>query len=145
MAEDFLRRWSRLKHQRAAEQPQETLQENPVAKAAAEPVALPPVEKLTPESDFTSFMQPKVEDTLRRVALKKLFSDPHFNIPDAFEPFSGDWNVAEPISPEMLATLNQAKVLMFDKKEDEPKDKTEKAEEQKAEAQKIDEPGRQDA
>lgn len=145
MAEDFLRRWSRLKHQRAAEQPQETLQENPVAKAAAEPVALPPVEKLTPESDFTSFMQPKVEDTLRRVALKKLFSDPHFNIPDAFEPFSGDWNVAEPISPEMLATLNQAKVLMFDKKEDEPKDEAEKAEEQKAEAQKTDEPGRQDA
>lgn len=145
MAEDFLRRWSRLKHERAAEQPQETLQGNPVEKAAAEPAALPPVEKLTSESDFTSFMRPKVEDALRRVALKKLFSDPHFNIPDAFEPFSGDWNVAESISPEMLATLNQAKVLMFDKKEDEPKDNAEKAEEQKAEAQKTDEPGRQDA
>ena len=54
-------------------------------------------------------MQPKVEDALRRVALKKLFGDPHFNTPDPFEPFSGDWTVAEPIPPEMLRTLNQAR------------------------------------
>jgi hypothetical protein len=140
MAEDFLRRWSRLKHERAADKPAEIPKDQSLEKEQ-----LPPVEKLTPESDFTDYMQPKVEDALRRAALKKLFSDPHFNIPDAFEPFSGDWNVAESISPEMLATLNQAKVLMFDKKEDEPKDKEEKAEEQNAEAKKTDEPGRQDA
>ena len=49
---------------------------------------LPSVDKLTPESDFTGFMHPKVEDALRRVALKKLFSDPHFNVPDPFEAYS---------------------------------------------------------
>jgi hypothetical protein len=139
MAEDFLRRWSRLKHQRAAETPAEPVERKPV-ETAPEAAPLPPVEKLTPDSDFTSFMQPKVEDALRRVALKKLFSDPHFNIPDAFEPFSGDWNVAESIPPEMLATLNQAKVMLFDKQQEEPK-----GEEQKAEEKKSDEPGRQDA
>ena len=143
MASDFLRRWSRLKRERAAESPRGPAQGKPVEKAP-ETAALPPVEKLTPESDFTSFMQPKVEDAMRRVALKKLFSDPHFNIPDAFEPFSGDWNVAEPISPEMLATLNQAKVMLFDKRDEEPKNEEEKAEE-KVEEKKPDEPGRQDA
>lgn len=139
MAEDFLRRWSRLKHERAAEPPQEPAQEKSIAKST-EPVTLTPIENLTPESDFTSFMQPKVEDAVRRVALKKLFSDPHFNIPDAFEPFSGDWNISEPIPPEMLATLNQAKVMLFDKKQEEPK-----SEEEKAEEKKPDEPRRQDA
>jgi len=143
MAEDFLRRWARLKHERAAEPPKEPAQKQPVERVP-EPAALPPVEKLTLESDFTSFMQPKVEDAVRRVALKKLFSDPHFNTPDAFEPFSGDWNVAESIPPEMLATLNQAKVMLFDKKEEEPKVDEVKGEE-KAEEKKTDEPGRQDA
>ena len=61
-------------------------------------------------------MHPKVEDALRRAALKKLFSDPHFNMPDPFEPYSGDWTVGEPISEEMLATLNQARTLLFDKR-----------------------------
>lgn len=142
MAEDFLRRWSRLKRERTAEPPKEAVQEEPAEKAP-EPAALPPAEKLTPESDFTSFMQPKVEDAVRRVALKKLFSDPHFNIPDAFEPFSGDWNAAESIPPEMLATLNQAKVMLFDKKEEKPKDEVKG--EEKADEKKTDEPGRQDA
>jgi hypothetical protein len=155
MADDFLRRWSRRKHEHAAEA--EKLQ--PVEKkdeAEAKPAApLPPVEDLTPESDFTGFMQPKVEDSLRRAALKKLFrGDPHFNIPDPFEPYSRDWNIADPIPPEMLATLNQAKVLLFDKKEEEPKAEEkigEKVEHQgdeqivaKAERKKPDESGRQD-
>jgi hypothetical protein len=144
VAEDFLRRWSRLKHERAAEPPAASVEDKPAEKAS-EPVALPPVEKLTPESDFTSYMQPKVEDTLRRAALKKLFVDPHFNIPDPFEPFSGDWRIAEEIAPEMLASLNQAKVLLFDKKEEEPKDKEEHAEQPTAEQETPDEPGRQDA
>jgi hypothetical protein len=91
-------------------------------------------------------MQPKVEDGLRRAALKKLFNDPHFNIPDPFEAYSGDWTVGEPIPPEMLATLNQAKTLLFDKQhevEKEEKDE-EKTAKEKTEA-KADEPRRQDA
>ena len=141
MAEDFLRRWSRLKHEHAAEKPPEP----PVEKKEAEaPKPLPPVEELTPEADFRPFMQPKVEDALRRAALKKLFNDPHFNIPDPFEPYSRDFNIADPIPPEMLATLNQAKVLLFDKKEEEQKPQ-EKQDEAKVEENKPDEPRRQDA
>jgi hypothetical protein len=90
-------------------------------------------------------MHPKVEDSLRRVALKKLFNDPHFNIPDPFEPYSGDWNVAEPISEELLATLNQAKQHLFSDKKEEEKDQQEVAAQVPAAEQKTDEPGKQDA
>lgn len=142
MAEDFLRRWSRLKREQAAEKPVEEKPEPP-----ATPPPLPPVEKLTPDADFTGFMQPKVEAALRRAALKKLFSDPRFNIPDPFEAYSGDWTGGEPIPPEMLATLNQAKTLLFDKQHA-PKEEQAKAEE-KSEEKKVekaaDEPRRQDA
>jgi hypothetical protein len=139
--EKFLDRWSRLK--RETEQPPEQKEE------AVPAPALPPVEELTPESDFSGFMHPKVEEALRRVALKKLFRDPHFNAPDPFEPFSGDWTVGEPISEEMLASLNQARTLLFDKerkKEDKKEDQAldGEAPESTAEKPRDDEPGRQD-
>jgi len=146
MADDkeaFLSRWSRLKRQ----QPEEA---KPVETPA--PANLPPVEKLTPESDVSGFMHPKVKDELRRLALKKLFSDPHFNIPDPFEPFSGDWNIAEPIGPEMLAGLNQARTVLFREEEEEKKRREEELakaaagnEEVQEGESKQDEPGRQDA
>jgi hypothetical protein len=129
--EPFLARWSRLKK----EEKLPATEEKPAP-------ALPPVEKLTPESDFSGFMNPKVEDALRRVALKKLFSDPHFNLPDPYEAYSGDWTGGEPISEEMLATLNQAQRLLFSEKE-----KTEPKSEEIASEDKPkqpDEPGRQD-
>src|SRR3712207_3510838 len=51
--ETFLGRWSRLK------QEEKKLPEK--KPDAGEAPALPPVDKLTPESDFTGFMHPKVE------------------------------------------------------------------------------------
>jgi hypothetical protein len=138
MAEDkeaFLSRWSRLKR----EQPVETNAETPAP-------ALPAVESLTPESDFAGFMHPKVKDQLRRVALKKLFTDPHFNIPDPFEAYSGDFTGGDPIPPEMLATLNQARTVLFteeEKKAADERDAAAKAEVAQGEP-KQDEPGRKD-
>ena len=111
--EKFLSRWSRLKRENENKLPEK---KEGASEETPAPV-LPPVDKLTPESDFTGFMHPKVEDALRRAALKKLFSDPHFNLPDPYEPFSGDWTGGEPISEEMLATLNQARTLLFNKEE----------------------------
>ena len=133
--EAFLHRWSRLKHE----------QKDLPAKEEAPAPNLPPVDKLTPESDYTGFMHPKVEDALRRVALKKMFKDPHFNTPDPFEPFSGDWTVSETISDEMLKTLNQARTHLFaeEEKKDDEKRVTEEQQTQAAEAPKEDEPRRE--
>lgn len=142
--EDFLRRWSRLKKEVPAEKPADTPKPS-----------LPPIDKLTSESDFSGFMHPKVEDALRRVALKKLFAgDPHFNLPDLFEPYSGDWTIAEPISAEMLSTLNQARTLLFSDEEKQELAKRELAQQEAVaaaaqepapEPAKPDEPGKQDA
>lgn len=135
--EAFLARWSRLKHEPPAKKEDET----PAP-------SLPSVDKLTPESDFSGFMHPKVEDALRRVALKKLFSDPHFNVPDPYEPFSGDWIGGDPISEEMLAALNQAQTHLFsDQKQEEEKTETAAAAPPEKTDSKPDsnEPGKQDA
>ncbi|HEU0258729.1 MAG TPA: DUF3306 domain-containing protein [Burkholderiales bacterium] len=130
--EAFLDRWSRLKKEE---------KELPVNDDKPVP-DLPPVDQLTPESDFTGFMHPKVEDALRRVALKKLFSDPRFNVADPFEAYSGDWTGGEPIPEEMLAALNQAKRLLFD---DNKEADGEKKEPEKTATPNSDEPGRKDA
>ena len=128
MSEDreaFLSRWSRMKREAPAKE--KALEEKQALDAQPAP-ALPPVEKLTPESDFRDFMHPKVDDALRRIALKKMFADPHFQLPDLFEPFSGDWTSAEPISPELLATLNQVRTVLFpeqEKKEEQAKEEIE--------------------
>jgi len=130
--EAFISRWSRLKRAAPAEKPAET----------PAPPTLPPVESLTPESDFAGFMHPKVKEELRRLALKKLFSDPHFNLPDPFEAYSGDWTGGEPIPPELLVTLNQARSVLFTEEEKKAADEQEEVKLQ-GEA-KPDEPGRQD-
>ena len=103
--ENFLARWSRLKQEH----------EKPAPKADDSPAPLlPALDELTHESDFSGFMHPKVGEALRRAALKKLFSDPHFNVPDPYEAYSGDWTGGEPISETMLAGLNQARTLLFE-------------------------------
>jgi hypothetical protein len=140
--EPFLARWSRLKQEQDREEP--ALPAQPAQDEGA-PAPLPPVAELTPESDFTPFMQPKVAEALRRVALKKLFADPHFNAPDLFEPFSGDWTGGEPITEEMLKTLNQARTVLF-REEDEQKKKDAEAKAVAEEQPKEEDgSGRQDA
>jgi len=138
--EAFLSRWSRLKREAPAQE--RALEEKKALDAQPAP-ALPPVETLTPESDFRDFMHPKVDDALRRVALKKMFGDPHFNVPDPFEPFSGDWTVGEAITPELLAQLNQTRTVLFADQEKKPEE--ERVEEETKGEAKPDEPGKQDA
>jgi hypothetical protein len=140
--EAFLSRWSRLK--REAPEKEKELEEKKALDAQPAPV-LPPVEELTPESDFRDFMHPKVDDKVRRVALKKLFSDPHFNIPDPYEAYSGDWTVGEPITPEFLATLNQARTVLFPEEEKKRIEEEQAKEEAKGEEPKQDELGRQES
>jgi hypothetical protein len=136
--ENFLDRWSRLKR----EQEEKTVPQK--TESQDKPPELPPIDKLTPDSEFSGFMHPKVEDALRRVALKKLFSDPHFNTPDPYEAYSGDWTVGEAIPDEMLATLNQARTLLFSEDEKKKKDEEEKKLAEESNKAKDDEPGRQD-
>jgi len=104
----FLARWSQRK------------QEARAAPAAVPPVddaekpvpVLPAIEELTPESDFSGFMHPKVDPALRRAALQKLFSDPHFNVMDGLDTYIDDYSQPNPLPPAMLAGLRQAQNIL---------------------------------
>jgi hypothetical protein len=119
---DFLRRWSRRKREAAAAPAAAK-----VADAAAPP-ELPALESLTFESDFKAFMHSKVEESVKRAALKKLFSDPRFNVMDGLDTYIDDYTKADPIPEEMLAKLEHARQTLFGPKQEEPADpKTEQA------------------
>ena len=117
--ERFLSRWSRLKTG-AREAPPEQAAEPaaappaPMAKEAEAPAPLQRLDELTPESDFKPFMDPRVDAPTRRAALKRLFADARFNVPDPYEAYSEDYTVSETIPLEMLKTLNQARKIVFD-------------------------------
>ncbi|HVB49146.1 MAG TPA: DUF3306 domain-containing protein [Burkholderiales bacterium] len=115
--EPFLARWSRLKQEQlageAAADPVPASAERRTDPQSDSAPPLPPLEELTPQSDFTVFMGPKVADALRRAALKKLFADPQINVPDLFEPFAGDWTGGEAIPQELLARLQQARAAVL--------------------------------
>jgi len=146
--ENFLDRWSRLKQEQEQVKEQDRLDAEKSVPQKTEsqdqPPELPPLDKLTPQSEFSGFMHPKVGDALRRAALKKLFADPHFNIPDPYEAYSGDWTVGEAIPDEMMATLNQARTLLFSEDEKKKRDEEDKKLAEESNQPKDDEPGRQD-
>ena len=137
--EPFVERWSRRKLEQAEEKPAPPQKAEPAAPAAP----LPAVETLTPESDFKPFMAANVDGATRRAALKKLFADAHFNVPDSFEAYSGDWTGGEKIPLEMLKTLNHAQKLLFEEVEKTAKAPVEKPEVSQPEPK--DAVGKQDA
>jgi hypothetical protein len=73
------------------------------------------VAALTGDSDYARFVAPGVDETVKRAAMKKLFSDPHFNVMDGLDTYIDDYNKPDPIPPAMLRRLNQSTLLrLFD-------------------------------
>jgi hypothetical protein len=116
----FLSRWSRRKHEAAREPaavpgpaaaaPPALAPEGERPEATPrtdEPRELPPVETLTPDSDFSPFMGDKVDPETRRAALKTLFKDPRFNVMDGLDVYIDDYSKPDPIPPEWLGQLAQ--------------------------------------
>ena len=141
--EPFLSRWARKKKE-AREQPPEPAPDK-VAKTESLAPELPPIDQLTPESDFRAFFHPKVDENVRRAALKKLFSDPHFNVMDGLDTYIDDYSKTEPIPAAMLAGLKQAQNILQWAKEDEEKREQDKLRQEKASAREIEAPTPQSA
>jgi hypothetical protein len=72
---------------------------------------LPPLESLTIDSDYSPFMRPGVDDAMKRGALKKLFSDPRFNVMDGLDVYIADYSIPDPIDPAVVRTLTQARYI----------------------------------
>jgi len=73
--------------------------------------ALPSIDTLGIDSDFKAFMQPGVDESLKRGALKKLFSDPRFNVMDGLDVYIDDYSKPDPLDPAIVRTLAQARYI----------------------------------
>ena len=70
---------------------------------------------LSRDSDFSRFVLPGVDDTVKNAAMKKLFSDPHFNVMDGLDTYIDDYGIPDPIPEAMLRRMTQSKFLrLFD-------------------------------
>lgn len=124
--EGFLRRWARKKANSGASGGETVAEAPPPAPAPAAipaPVAESPrteaparpgptledAAKLTHDSDFSAFVSQAVDKDVRRLALKKMFSDPHFNVLDRLDMYMDDYNKPDPVSATMLAALEHAR------------------------------------
>jgi len=141
MSEGFLGRWSRRKQEvRAAEAaaqaqaapmpmptpvPAPAVEPDPAAKAAplhpgplpagapdaAPPLTLADVDGLGLESDYKPFLAKAVAPEVRNAALRKLFSDPHFNVMDGLDTYVDDYSKSAPLPDSVLRQMASASFL----------------------------------
>lgn len=79
--------------------------------AADEPRAAPPtlaeVGQLSGDSDYTRFVAADVDPQVRNAAMRKLFSDPQFNVMDGLDVYIDDYNAPNPIPAAMRRRLEE--------------------------------------
>ena len=142
MADGFLGRWSRRKSGLELEgldgaapelKPKVTPTPAPQDKKTIENTSAPAEEETLPPTledaesidrfapDFSSFMKPNVDPAVQQAAMKKLFSDPHFNIMDRLDIYIDDYSIPDPIPMDMLKRMVQSESLgLFRKFEEGP-------------------------
>jgi hypothetical protein len=81
------------------------------APAAEPPPTLDEVALLRPDSDFRRFIAPGVDTGVRNAALKKLFTDPHFNAMDGLDTYIDDYGKPDPLPEGMLRRMAQSNFL----------------------------------
>ena len=137
MPDGFLGRWSRRKFDAKEGKPLpaepaaavvpapadiQPVAQPPAGEAAAEPppLTLEDAQALTPESDFRPFAARGVAPEVQNAALRRLFSDPHYNVMDRLDTYIDDYSQPDPIPKDMLRKLASAKFLgLFDAEEKE--------------------------
>jgi hypothetical protein len=131
MSKGFLHRWSRRKSSNLIEvgvHPGPDSSSKNQAVEIKEPenseVPLIPtmddVEKIDKgAADFSAFMNGDVDPTVQRAAMRKLFSDPHFNVMDGLDIYIDDYSKPDPVSAEMLSKMVQSEMLGLFKNQEE--------------------------
>ncbi|MCF8195435.1 MAG: DUF3306 domain-containing protein [Polynucleobacter sp.] len=83
--------------------------------------SLEDVARLTRESDFSSFVTKDIHLDVHQAAMKKLFTDPHYNIMDGLDIYIDDYSKEDPLPLGMLEMMRQSDMLgLFKKVLDEP-------------------------
>jgi hypothetical protein len=145
MSEDFLGRWSQRKAdvrqgKELAEPVKPTVDKPaPVAPIPAAPALDPDRPNLVPmtnsdlpptlqdtqnlglESDYKPFLARRVDPAIRNAAMKKLFTDPHFNVMDRLDTYIDDYSQPDPLPLAMLRKMASAQFLnLLDEDPDAP-------------------------
>ena len=129
----FLSRWSRRKVQvrEGVALPPEALPEPAPVRAEASipqperelesvqvqapspppPPTLDDVAQLQLSSDFRRFVASDVTPEVKNAAMKKLFSDPQFNVMDGLDTYIDDYGKPDPIPMSMLRQMVQSRML----------------------------------
>ena len=117
--EGFVSRWSRRKQEVVNEAAvedlpeivgdedivvdEETLAEQRLEKLnALTDEDMPDIETLNEDSDFSGFMSTGVSETLRKMALQKLFQGKSYNIRDGLDEYDGDYTSFEKLDPSII-------------------------------------------
>jgi hypothetical protein len=134
MAGGFLNRWSRLKsgeqiepEKKSVGEVKQELATSPEGSQSLEKAQETPpsatlddvekIDRLAP--DFSAFMKPGVDPAVQQAAMKKMFSDPHFNVMDGLDIYIDDYSKPDPIPLEMLKRMVQSDMLNIFRKDDE--------------------------
>lgn len=86
------------------------------ASSAEAPAApLPPLDSICVDTDLSAYLQATVDQGLKRLALKKLFQDPHFHFAnmDKLDIYIDDYSIADPLPEGMLEQLKFAQEYIF--------------------------------
>ncbi len=102
---DFLDRWSRRKLAATRPSPEPEPAAPTVPRQAPVDVGatgdgaaeLPPLDSLDADSDYRGFLSPEVDEVLRRVALRRLFHLPAFNVTDGLDDYAEDFTQFAPL------------------------------------------------
>lgn len=137
MAEGFLRRWSQRKvdvrlgkplpeplpspatHDFPAQQmlvpsqpvPATALSDTVPAQTTPPSPTLEQAQALGLESDFKPFAVRGVDPAVSNIAMKKLFSDPHFNVMDRMDTYIDDYSQPDPLPAASLRKMVSAQFL----------------------------------
>ena len=83
----------------------------PASPAQVAPLSLDDVQRLTTESDFKPFVARGVTPEVRNAAMKKLFTDPHYNVMDRLDIYIDDYSQPDPLPQSMLRQMASAQFL----------------------------------
>ena len=122
MADGFLGRWSKRKAgleadpvEKKVEAPKDSSPVPSTEKIEDEAPPLPTLDDVAKidrfDPDFSAFMKPDVDPSVQQAALKKMFTDPHFNIMDGLDIYIDDYSKPDPLPPGMLERMVQSDML----------------------------------
>jgi hypothetical protein len=138
MSDGFLSRWSQRKQALREGKPvQDPLPEGTHANGIVQETArgmeagevprdestkplptLQDAQALTQNSDYSTYMLQGVSPEVKNAAMKKLFTNPHFNVMDGLDIYIDDYSKPDPLPLSMMRQMTSAKFLnLFDEED----------------------------